>query len=375
MNPEQQQASPGRSPNEAAMGVVGLELRVCRGVGYGMVRDCRELVAYLARKQERDVQTRLAGIKIKDSLGAEEWKWKEYSGSCDVEASVIQNQGDFSEYNDLRDCGGRVTTTNTVLAEKPINIPTKHIQPTDRGIFHKIISFVKNCTRKSNGAMGWKIDNQWWFTCYGVSSLYIDLGESAWSCEHCVAMFWYGERLKAILRFKRFVITHRKRGVETTPLIPNYGIIHFSFFLEMAFHNAAMGKQRRDVGARWEPYECDIWTMRVNEDVSSENGSQRCIQYPFLVNKKVLINGNRRTPNNFVGKKAIITSGVWIRLKNTSMNKDSMARLAKTSAAEAMAATGMWEVAHAHAANPAQTRVSNGSLPLGTMSQGIYGYG
>nr|GEV63397.1 RNA-directed DNA polymerase, eukaryota, reverse transcriptase zinc-binding domain protein [Tanacetum cinerariifolium] len=35
MNPEQHQASPGRSPNEAAMGVMGLELRVCSGVGYG----------------------------------------------------------------------------------------------------------------------------------------------------------------------------------------------------------------------------------------------------------------------------------------------------------------------------------------------------
>nr|GEU79158.1 hypothetical protein [Tanacetum cinerariifolium] len=29
------------------------ELRVCRGVGYGMVRDCRELVMELARKGER----------------------------------------------------------------------------------------------------------------------------------------------------------------------------------------------------------------------------------------------------------------------------------------------------------------------------------
>nr|GFC76290.1 hypothetical protein [Tanacetum cinerariifolium] len=33
--------------------VVGLELRVFRGVGYGMVRDCRELVADLAGKQEK----------------------------------------------------------------------------------------------------------------------------------------------------------------------------------------------------------------------------------------------------------------------------------------------------------------------------------
>ncbi|GJY73550.1 hypothetical protein Tco_0477981 [Tanacetum coccineum] len=48
----------------------------------------------------------LAGIRIRDNLRAGEWKWKEYSSSCDVEVSFIKNQGDFSEYNDLRDCGG-----------------------------------------------------------------------------------------------------------------------------------------------------------------------------------------------------------------------------------------------------------------------------
>nr|GEY71269.1 catalase [Tanacetum cinerariifolium] len=40
--------------------------------------------------------------------------------------------GDFSEYNDLRDCGRRVTATNTISAEKPISIPAKHVQPTKR---------------------------------------------------------------------------------------------------------------------------------------------------------------------------------------------------------------------------------------------------
>ncbi|PWA59790.1 hypothetical protein CTI12_AA388220 [Artemisia annua] len=31
----------------------------------------------------------------------------------------------------------------------------------------------------------------------GVSSLYIDIGDCNWSCEHCGAVFWYGERLKS----------------------------------------------------------------------------------------------------------------------------------------------------------------------------------
>nr|GEU95768.1 hypothetical protein [Tanacetum cinerariifolium] len=44
MNPKQHQASPGRSPNEAAMGVVGLQLRVCRGVGYGVAGKGRRRV-------------------------------------------------------------------------------------------------------------------------------------------------------------------------------------------------------------------------------------------------------------------------------------------------------------------------------------------
>ncbi|GJX82938.1 hypothetical protein Tco_0332419 [Tanacetum coccineum] len=50
---------------------------------------------------------------------------------------------------------------------------------------------------------------------------------------------------------------------------------------------------------------------------------------------------------------------------NQNMNKDSMARLAEASAAEAMAANGMWEAAQAHVANPAQTGAeinTNGGL-------------
>nr|GFA25367.1 hypothetical protein [Tanacetum cinerariifolium] len=46
--------------------------------------------------------------------------------------SLLAIAGDFPGYNDLRDCGGRVTTTNTMMAENPINMLAKHIQPTDR---------------------------------------------------------------------------------------------------------------------------------------------------------------------------------------------------------------------------------------------------
>nr|GFD17813.1 nucleic acid-binding, OB-fold protein [Tanacetum cinerariifolium] len=29
-----------------------------------------------------------------------------------------------------------------------------------------------------------------------VSSMYVDIGDCRWSCNHCGARFWYGEHLK-----------------------------------------------------------------------------------------------------------------------------------------------------------------------------------
>nr|GEW00384.1 zinc-finger domain of monoamine-oxidase A repressor R1 [Tanacetum cinerariifolium] len=49
------------------------------------------------------------------------------------ESSFTQNQGDLLGYNDLRDCGGRVSVTNTMMAENPISIPAKPVRPTDIG--------------------------------------------------------------------------------------------------------------------------------------------------------------------------------------------------------------------------------------------------
>ncbi|GER39220.1 RING/U-box superfamily protein [Striga asiatica] len=62
-----------------------------------------------------------------------------------------------------------------------------------------------------------------------------------------------------------------------------------------------------------EPLICSV-CVRVgicvseNGDIISENGSHRGVQYPFSVNEKVVIKGNRRTPDKFVGKEAVITS-------------------------------------------------------------------
>ncbi|GJZ35269.1 DNA helicase [Tanacetum coccineum] len=37
----------------------------------------------------------------------------------------------------------------------------------------------------------------------GVTALYIDIGDCEWSCEHCSAKFWYGERLKGSSKNRR----------------------------------------------------------------------------------------------------------------------------------------------------------------------------
>ncbi|KAG5576837.1 hypothetical protein H5410_056971 [Solanum commersonii] len=54
------------------------------------------------------------------------------------------------------------------------------------------------------------------------------------------------------------------------------------------------------------------------------------VQYPFSVNEKVLIRGNRRTPEKIVGKEAVITSQClngWIAKMIFSISTDICLRL------------------------------------------------
>ncbi|KAM7271758.1 hypothetical protein ACFE04_030972 [Oxalis oulophora] len=79
------------------------------------------------------------------------------------------------------------------------------------------------------------------------------------------------------------------------------------------FHNAALRKRRKEMGDQTD-------TMKRS---SRENGDgadvlRKRIQYPFSVNEKVVIKGNKRTPDKFVGKEAVITSQClngWYLLK------------------------------------------------------------
>lgn len=109
-----------------------------------------------------------------------------------------------------------------------------------------------------------------------------------------------GLMLKRVIDTGRCTVCDAEVG--TGSLIPNHALRAAAGAVKREddrrlFHNASMRKQRREVGDRW-----------VNGDVTPENGLHRGVQYPFSVNEKVVIKGNRRTPEKFVGKEAIITS-------------------------------------------------------------------
>ncbi|CAA3020961.1 uncharacterized protein LOC111399232 isoform X2 [Olea europaea var. sylvestris] len=101
-------------------------------------------------------------------------------------------------------------------------------------------------------------------------------------------------------------------GIEVGSLIPNHALRAAAATVKQEddrrlFHNAALRKRRKEASDH-----------RENGDVPSENGSHKGVQYPFSVNEKVLIKGNRRTPDKFVGKEAVITSvclNGWYLLK------------------------------------------------------------
>jgi hypothetical protein len=60
----------------------------------------------------------------------------------------------------------------------------------------------------------------------------------------------------------------------------------------------------------WDYLVCLLQDLHVaGEQASSLDGSRpRGVQFPFAVGDQVLIKGNKRTPERFVGKEAIITT-------------------------------------------------------------------
>ncbi|KAG4973689.1 hypothetical protein JHK87_030510 [Glycine soja] len=108
--------------------------------------------------------------------------------------------------------------------------------------------------------------------------------------------------------------------IETGSLIPNHALRAAAAAVKheddrRLFRNAALRKRRKEMGDQMD-------SMRrvngENGDFTAADGLQRGVQYPFLVNEKVVIKGNRRTPEKFVGKEAVITSQClngWYLLK------------------------------------------------------------
>ncbi|PNX92489.1 hypothetical protein L195_g014100 [Trifolium pratense] len=98
--------------------------------------------------------------------------------------------------------------------------------------------------------------------------------------------------------------------IETGSLIPNLALRAAAAAVKheddrRLFRNAALRKRRKEMG---EPMDPIRRVNRENGDFTSVDGLQRGVQYPFSVNEKVIIKGNRRTPEKFVGKEAVITS-------------------------------------------------------------------
>lgn len=128
------------------------------------------------------------------------------------------------------------------------------------------------------------------------------------SCGHSFG----GLMLRRVMDTSRCTLCNAEIQTGTGSLIPNHALRAAAAAVKheddrRLFHNAALRKRRKEIGDH-----------RENGDVPPENGQLRGVQYPFSVNEKVIIKGNRRTPEKFVGKEAVITSQClngWYLLK------------------------------------------------------------
>ncbi|KAJ4961393.1 hypothetical protein NE237_021303 [Protea cynaroides] len=137
------------------------------------------------------------------------------------------------------------------------------------------------------------------------------------SCGHSFG----GLMLRKVLDTSRCTLCGAE--IEGSSLIPNHALRAAAAAVKheddrRLFHNATLRKRRREVGEQM-----DVMKRlnRENGEMSADGDSPRLlrgVQYPFSVNEKVLIRGNRRTPDKFVGREAVITSQClngWYLLK------------------------------------------------------------
>ncbi|XP_010557562.1 PREDICTED: uncharacterized protein LOC104826520 [Tarenaya hassleriana] len=118
------------------------------------------------------------------------------------------------------------------------------------------------------------------------------------SCGHSFG----GLMLRRVLEMSRCTLC--SADIEIGSLIPNLALRAAAAMLKQQddrrrFHNAAMRKRRKEMSDQMD---------LENGETAADDGVNRVVQYPFAVNEKVLIKGNRRTPEKFVGKEAVVTS-------------------------------------------------------------------
>ncbi|KAK1326448.1 U-box domain-containing protein 63 [Acorus calamus] len=137
------------------------------------------------------------------------------------------------------------------------------------------------------------------------------------SCGHSFG----GQMLNKIMEMGRCTICNAE--IEAGSFIPNYSLRAAAKAVKLEddrrlFHNAALRKRRKEFG---EQMESQKRTSKENGEMAADGDSprqHRGVQYPFAVSEKVLIKGNRRTPDKFVGREAVITSQClngWYLLK------------------------------------------------------------
>ncbi|VVA98268.1 unnamed protein product [Arabis nemorensis] len=128
------------------------------------------------------------------------------------------------------------------------------------------------------------------------------------SCGHSFG----GLMLRRVLEMSRCTLCNTE--IDTGSLVPNHALRAAASAIKQQddkrlFHNAAMRRRRKEMSDQM-----DV----ENGDPATDDGLHRVVHYPFAVNEKVLIKGNRRTPEKFVGKEAIVTSQClngWYLLK------------------------------------------------------------
>uniref|UniRef100_A0ACD5TC84 Uncharacterized protein n=2 Tax=Avena sativa TaxID=4498 RepID=A0ACD5TC84_AVESA len=122
-----------------------------------------------------------------------------------------------------------------------------------------------------------------------------------------------GLMLKKVTEMARCTICNGE--VDPASLFPNLALRAVATVVKMEddrrlFHNAALRKRRKDVTDYADVPKCTRSSSRVHDENGAESlaAAVKGVQYPFVVGERVLITGNKRTPEKFVGKKAVVTS-------------------------------------------------------------------